>query len=454
MSENKQTRREFIAQNATLAAATALGVAAAPSLGAVAENAKPAILGGEPLATDSGPAWPIFVGDEEERLAQVFRSRQWGRAWNPNCVVDQFENEFAKIMGSTYGIAVSSGTAALTTALAALDIGPGDEVITTPYTYAATYNSVLWHWALPVFADVDLETFQVDPKSMASRVTENTRALLPVHIGGAPADLDGILKLGEDRDIPVVEDACQAHLAEWRGKKLGSLGLVGCFSMQITKHLAGGEGGAVITDDADFAYRMMEAHSHGYLPHSGAPLEECKGVRATNSRLTAFQAAIMTAQFPKLVGEASTRNENALYLASLLAEIPGVVPQKVYKQGRSAWHLMMSRVVEEEFGLNADEFVQAMQAEGVPFMRGYRNCDLTGYVRKIFNARAGRRVYSKKKLDDWAEATSLPNFEKVGNEGVWLYQSQFLASKEAMDAIADAVRRVRRFAPEIKKALS
>jgi len=454
MSKKNQTRRDFIAQNASFAAATALGVAAAPSLGAGTENAKPAILGGKPIDLDSEPAWPIFVGDEEERLAEVFRSRQWGRAWNADCIVDQFENEFAKIMGSTYGIAVSSGTAALTTALAALDIGPGDEVITTPYTYAATYNSVLWHYALPVFADVDLETFQVDPKSAESRITENTSALLPVHIGGAPADMDGFLKLGEEKNIPVVEDACQAHLAEWRGKKLGSLGNVGCFSMQITKHLAGGEGGAVITDDADLAFRMMEAHSHGFLPHAGTPLENCKGVRATNARLTAFQAAIMNAQFPKLASEASKRNENALYLSSLLSEIPGVVPQKVYKQGRSAWHLMMSRIVEDEFGLNADEFVEAMRAEGVPFMRGYRNCDLTGYVRKIFDTRAGRRVYSEKQLDDWAEATSLPNFETVGNEGVWLYQSIFLASREAMDAIADAVRRVQRFAPEIKKALS
>ena len=224
--------------------------------------------------------------------------------------------------------------------------------------------------------------------------------------------------------------------------------------MQISKNLCGGEGGVVLTDDEFLAYKVLDAHTHGFLPHSGASLESYRPVRASNYRMTGFQGAILSAQLPHIAGQADTRNENALYLSSLLREIPGVYPQRIYDGGRSAWHLYMFRIVEEEFGLSRDELIQALQAEGVPCYAGYQSCDWTGYVRRSLDTRAGRRVYSKERLDEWEEATSLPNFHRLTKEAVWFFQYQLLAPKENMDAIADAVRRIRKRAPEIKKALS
>ena len=288
---SKQNRREFLAAGASLAAATALD-AFSPIYGAVDLNAKPAILGGDKLKYDAGPLWPTFVGGEVERLTEVFESRQWNRGDESSPTV-VFENEFAKLLGSKFGLAVSSGTTALQTALSALDVGPGDEVIVTPYTYVASVNCILESYALPVFVDVDAETFQLDPWETEKRINENTQALLPVHIGGAPANMDAFLGMGKRRGVPVVEDACQAVMGEWKGRKLGTLGTLGCFSMQISKNLCGGEGGVVLTDDEFLAYKVLDAHTHGFLPHSGRSLDEYRPVRASNYRMTGFQGAIL-----------------------------------------------------------------------------------------------------------------------------------------------------------------
>lgn len=448
-----QNRREFLASNVSLATAAAFGAFSAPIFGAVNPDSKPAILGGEAPKYDSGPAWPFFAGDEIERLTEVFTSRRWNRggADSPTLV---FENDFAAMLGSKFGLAVSSGTTALQTALSALDIGPGDEVIVTPYTYAATINSILECYALPVFADVDPETYQLDPVQADKLVNEATQAILPVHIGGAPANMDAFLALGEKHDLPVIEDACQAVMGEWKGKKLGTLGTLGCFSMQITKNLAGGEGGVVLTDAEYLAYKVLDAHTHGFLPHSGVSLDAYRPVRASNYRMTGFQAAILSAQLPYIAGHADIRNENALHLSALLQEIPGVYPQRVYDGGRSAWHLYMFRIDEEEFGLSRDELIQAIHREGISCGTGYRSCDWMGYVRKSLDTRAGRRVYSKRRLDAWTEITALPNFHKIAEETIWFFQSQLLAPKENMDVIAEVVRRIHKYAPEVKKALA
>ncbi len=448
-----QNRREFLATNLSLAAVAAIDALGAPIYGAIDADSKPAILGGDAPDYDSGPAWPFFAGDEVERLKEVFESRRWNRGDESSPTV-VFENEFAEMMGSKFGLAVSSGTTALQTALSALDVGPGDEVIVTPYTYVASVNCILESYALPVFADVDFDAFQLDAAQAEKRINENTQALLPVHIGGAPANMDAFLELGEKRDIPVIEDACQAVMGEWKGKKLGTLGTLGCFSMQITKNLCGGEGGVVLADDEFLAYKVLDAHTHGFLPHSGRPLDEYRPVRASNYRMTGFQGAILSAQLPHIAEQADVRNENALYLSSLLREISGVYPQKIYEGGRSAWHLYMFRIDEREFGLSRDEFVQALLEEGISCMSGYQSCDWTGYVRKSLDTRAGRRVYSKKQLDEWEEATSLPNFHKLAKETVWFFQTQLLAPKNNMEVIADVVRRIRKYAPEIKKALA
>jgi len=230
-----------------------------PNILAVETN-KPASLGGKPVRTAAFPAWPIFDESEEQALLDVLHSKKWFRGEGQH--VNQFEEAFKQLTGAKHCIATANGTSAVLASLGALDVGPGDEVIVPPYTFVATINAVLMHHALPVFVDTDLETFQIDAKKVEAAITDRTVAIMPVHVGGSPADLDTILDVGKRRKLPVVEDACQAHLAEWRGQKVGTYGISGCFSFQASKNLTSGEGGAVITNDDDFAERLYSFHNN------------------------------------------------------------------------------------------------------------------------------------------------------------------------------------------------
>ncbi len=216
-----------------------LGAATGPNLLAAEDN-KPAKLGGPKAHPGSWPDWPVQDQTEQKALLDTLHSGQWFRGNGKQ--VAQFEEAYAKLTGAKHCLATSCGTSALTTVLGALDIGPGDEVITTPYTFVATYNVIVLNYALPIFVDTDLESFQIDATKIEAAITPQTKALLPVHIGGSPANLDKILEVGKRRHVPVIEDACQAHLAEWRGKKVGTLGLAGCLASG-EQDLNSGDGG-------------------------------------------------------------------------------------------------------------------------------------------------------------------------------------------------------------------
>lgn len=448
------SRRSFLKSGALASGAMFLGGAfeSAGVYGAVDPNGKPAVLGGDKPAYNSGPAWPVLEGDELERLDAVLKSRNWCRSGNPACVTNDFEAAFARTCGAKHCIATNAGTTALVASLAALEIGPGDEVITSPYTFVATINCIIAHYALPVLADVDLDSFQVCPKAAESMITDNTRLLLPVHIGGAPAKMDGFLDVAARHgNLPVVEDACQAHFGKWGDKYLGTVGKMGCFSMQVTKNLSCGDGGAILTDDDALADRLYKIHSNGRATSTSSTTFQYDPLHAANYRMTGFQAAILLAQMAHVEAFAQKRNENALYLTSLLKEIPGLYPQKIYDGGTSAWHLFMFRVVEEEFGCSAAQFNAAMQAEGISCSSGYGPGDWINYVRSIYSTNAAKRVYSDKALDDWAERTRLPNLEKLCSQSAWLQQTQMLADRGNMDVIADCARRIQKHAGEIAK---
>ncbi|PYQ18184.1 MAG: hypothetical protein DMF79_15670, partial [Acidobacteria bacterium] len=209
----------------------------------------PAILGGTPVRREPFPSWPVADVLEERSLVDVVKSGEWFRVGGRH--VDRFESAYAELMGSKHCLATANGTSALLTSLHALGVGPGDEVILPPYTFVATVNVVLLLHALPVFVDTDLETFQIDAGKVEAAVTERTRVLLPVHLGGSSADLDTLLAVSSRRGVPLIEDACQAHLAEWRGRRVGTHGRAGCFSFQASKNLNSGEGGAILTDDPE-----------------------------------------------------------------------------------------------------------------------------------------------------------------------------------------------------------
>ena len=448
------SRRDFLSSTSQFGLAAAVAGAVPLVLvgsGASAEE-KPALLGGTPMAKLSYSHWPVLEGSEEESLLEVLKSGQWFRS-HTGSKVPQFEDEYAKMCGAKYCVATSSGTSALVSTLAALDLGPGDEVITSPYTFIATINSIIGHFALPVLIDVDLESFQLDGKLADAAVTENTRCLLPVHIGGNPANLDDFLAVGKKRGIPVIEDACQGHLGEWRGKKLGAVGDAGCFSFQVTKNLPSGEGGAVLTSDEILADRIYRSHHNCYGRRSG-PNDYTNGlVRGLNHRMTEFQGAVLLAQMKHVEKYAKIRNENGLYLNKLLAEIPGVYPAKIYNGGVHAWHLYMFRIEPEKFGIDRSLFLKALHAENIGGGGGYGHGDWIDFVRRSYDTPAGKRVYPKAVLDQWAERIgALPQHSNLSANAIWFGQNMLIGPKENMEIIADAVRRIQKNAKEIATA--
>jgi dTDP-4-amino-4,6-dideoxygalactose transaminase len=267
-------------------------------------SGRPAILGGPAVRTAPYPGWPVHADLESRALEDVIASGRWNRG--PQ--VERFEREYARLTGAAHCLATANGTAALITTLTALGVGPGDEVIVPPYTFVATINAVLLRHALPVFVDTDLETFQIDARKVASAITARTKAVMPVHLGGAAADLDTILAAAAAGGVPVVEDACQAHLAEWRGRKVGSLGRAGCFSFQASKNLNSGEGGAILTSDATLHDACFRFHNNSRGPAAAGSTDfSYRGVGA-NMRLTEFQAALLLAQMTRLDDQARRRD--------------------------------------------------------------------------------------------------------------------------------------------------
>src|SRR5688572_23080049 len=238
-----------------------LQTASAVSVASGIAHAKLAVHGGDPVRKQRFSSWPKFDATEEKALLDVLRSGRWGRG-NGQAVA-KFEEKYASLLGAKHCLATANGTSALITSLNGLGIGPGDEVIVPPYTFVATVNVVLMQHALPVFVDTDIETSQIDARKIEAAITPRTKAIIPVHLGGAAADFDTILPLGKKHNVAIVEDACQSHLAEWRGKRVGTLGDTGCFSFQASKNLNSGEGGALMTNDAELAEKCFAFHNNG-----------------------------------------------------------------------------------------------------------------------------------------------------------------------------------------------
>src|SRR5262249_32220085 len=247
----------------------------------------------------------------------VLHKKRWCRLGGD--YAKQFEAAWAQTLGAKHCLAVANGTSALITSLAALGVGPGDEVIVPPYTFVATVNAVLMHHALPIFVDSDLETFQIDARKIEAAITDRTRCIIPVHLGGAPADLDTIASVAAKHKIPVLEDACQAHLAEWRGRKVSTLGDLGCFSFQGSKNLNSGEGGAILTSNDQLIEQCKSFQNNG----RGNSIPGFSYVRnGANLRMTEFQAALLLQQLTRLEEQSRRREQNAAYLTEQLKEIP------------------------------------------------------------------------------------------------------------------------------------
>ncbi len=447
--DKRPTRREFINK------AAVAGVGATLAWSGVARGAtpraKPASLGGPKAHPGGFPDWPVFDEKEERALIETLRTGHWFRGTGKAVV--HFEEAFKNLMGAGHCVATSCGTTALLASLGAIELGPGDEVLIPPYTFVATFNCVTAHHALPVFVDTDPESFQMNAEQIESAITKETRAILPVHIGGSPANLDKIMEVSSRRQLPVIEDACQAHLAEWRGRKVGTWGLAGCFSFQASKNLTSGEGGAVLTNDGEFAEACYNFHYQGRAKKLSGANWSGFGARGLNLRLSEFQGALLVAQMSRLAEQSARRSDNAACLTKLLSEIPGIRPAKLHEgTTRSAYHLYMFRYDQRQFaGLPRDKFLSALSAEGVPASSGYAPLNRSEYVRGLARSKAFLKIYGERRMKQWLDQTeACPQNDRVCAEAVWFTQNLLLGTREDMEQIAEAIAKIQRYASELE----
>jgi perosamine synthetase len=445
------TRRGFMKFAAAGSAALSwLGARRAPA-GFVSAPDKPALLGGRPAHTGGWPKWPEWRESWEGEILKILRSGRWYRGGGAGHVPD-FETAYANLLGARRCLATASGTTALITSLYVVGVDAGDEVIVSPYTFNATYNAILINKALPVFADTDPATWNMDPASIESRITERTRAILPVHIYGLPCDMDPINAIAKQHDLAVVEDACQAWLAEYKGQKCGTLAELGCFSFQNSKHIPSGEGGAVTGNRDDLLDRCHAFHNCGRA--TGSFQGSGCFTRGSNFRMQHFQAAMLLQQIDKLVQETEVRRANADYLIANLEEIPGITPARLPENSRAVWHLFPMRYDAEHFnGLSRAGFMRALGAEGVPSSSGYREQYLDGMFDEAIASRGYQRLFSAQRLKDYRDSFhELKGNQQVCAKTVALSQSMLLADRSAMDHILDAVRKIQAHSAELVKA--
>jgi len=443
MKKNNLTRRKFLA---TVSAGSLAAVASGsvPFTIGSRNSLKLAALGGGPVRTKARLEWPKAGVDQNmiNRIMEVTTSGKWLRSAGQN--VATFEKEWAKMNNRKQCICVNSGTSALNTAVEAFGIGAGDEVITSPYSDIGTIMSIALTRALPVMADLDPESYQIDPADVERRITKNTKAIMPVHIMGVPADLTSIMAIARKYNLKVIEDACQAHLAEFNGKKIGSIGDLGCFSFQASKALASGEGGAVIGDDEALMNSAWAYMEKGYARH----IKGNNAIRlGPKYRMHEFEGAALMGQMPGMEERLEIRNANADYLTSKLKDIPGIVPQKKYPGTGKAtyWRYAVSYHKEQFNNVSLDAVSKAIVAEGIPMTPYIRN----GFHKQgpwneyMLNKPDFKKTHSRAAIKRYREDYNYPNCDRVCNEVLAFYgMGILLHSREEMDDIVNAVRKV------------
>ncbi len=324
-------------------------------------------------------------------------------------LVESFEQQFANYVGAVECVACNSGTDALYLALRALEIGAGDEVITTPFTFIATAEVITAVGATPVFIDIDAQTFNLDITQIAAAITDKTRAIMPVHLFGQPVDMSTVMSIAQAHGIAVIEDCAQATGAQWQGKKVGSIGHIGCFSFFPTKNLgACGDGGAVVTNDESIAASIRKLREHGMASRY------CHEATGINSRLDALQAAILQIKLPYLERWNDARREVAAYYHQLLNPVPGVVIPQEIAGGHSVWNQYTIRLTKDSSSSNyRDEVRRRLQQLGISSMVYYPLALHLQPVYKSLGYQAGQLPVTEQICH---EVLSLPMFPELSFE--------------------------------------
>jgi len=417
--------------------------------------AKLAINGRSPLRdtkSNPWPAWPVYDEKEEKALLEVLHSNVW--SYNGPKEVE-FNKLFAEYTGVKHAISAANGTVTLQLALEAVGVGVGDEVILPGLTWQATAAVVLDVNAVPILVDVCEDTWCIDPKEIEKAITPRTKAIIPVHLYGSFADMDAIMEIAKKHNLYVIEDCAHKHGGEWNGKKAGSIGDIGSFSFQLSKHLTAGEGGMLTTNDPLLAERLDALRNCGRKPEpedheeknkgEGIYTEEGNYLQSGNYRITEFQAAILVEGIKRLPEQIEKRDENGIYINSLLNELPGVSPmRRDQRETKETYFNFVFRYHQDEFkNLPVEKFRKALESElGIGVEESYEplnKCSL--YVPHTKPARH--------KLNDsyWKEIDptrfDLPVCDKIyKEESVCFHHKILLGSKADMDMLAEAIQKI------------
>jgi 3-amino-5-hydroxybenzoate synthase len=389
-----------------------------------------AIDGGTPIRAADFPAWPQYDDTERRALMRAVDQGQWWRVGGSE--VTAFEREFASFVGAPAGLAVTNGTHALELALELKGVGPGDEVIVPAFTFISTSNAVQRLGAVPVPADIDRETYCLDPATLDAAYSERTKAVIPVHLAGQVADMNAIGEWAERRGVAVVQDAAHAHGATWQGKRLGELGTVACYSFQNGKLMTAGEGGAItLADAADY--------DDAFARHScGRPIGDRDYRHRTpssNFRMTEFSGAVLRAQLTRLADQNARRGAQWKQLFAGLAEIGGVTPQGSDDRCEINPHYMAMFTVDAEVlpARVRARVVDALLAEGIPAFVNYPPV----YRTEAFATGPTGSLPTAEEL-----AERCPNSEFVGSQGIWLHHRVLLGGEQEVADVVAAVGKV------------
>ncbi|MCF6223224.1 MAG: DegT/DnrJ/EryC1/StrS family aminotransferase [Flavobacteriaceae bacterium] len=424
---------------------------------------KLAIKGGVPIKNTKEspwPVWPVWGKEEEKSLIEVLNSGVWSYNGPKE---REFNKLFAEFTGTKYAICTVNGTVTLQLALEALGVGIGDEVILPGLTWQATAATIIDVNATPVMVDVCEDTWCIDPKEIEKAITPRTKAIIPVHLYGAFADMDAVMEIAKKHNLYVIEDCAHKHGGEWNGNKAGSIGDIGSFSYQLSKHLTAGEGGSMITNSLEIAEKLDALRNCGRRPEGEEYHDLDKGagdygddgnfIQSGNLRITEFQAAILIEGLKRLPAQNANRDVNGDYLNTLLNNIPGVIPiKRDARETKKAYFNFAFRYNKVDFkGLPIEKFREALEAEiGIVVDSSYEplnNCSL--YVPHTKPARH--------KLNDayWAEIDPtrfvLPISNKIfKDESVCIHHKVLMGTKADMDLIAAAIKKVYDNVDEIK----
>lgn len=421
-----------------------------------------AIKGGYPqkdFENNPWPAWPVWDEKEEKALLSVLNSGIW--SYNGSKEIE-FNKSFAEFTDTKYSILAVNGTVTLQLALEALGIGVGDEVILPGLTWQATAATVADVNAMPILVDVCEDTWCIDPAEVIKAITPNTKAIIPVHLYGAFADMDAIMEIAKKYNLAVIEDCAHKHGGEWNGKKAGSIGDIGSFSFQLSKHLTAGEGGALTTNNQELAEKLDALRNCGRRPEGDEFNDVDKGagvygddgnfIQSGNYRITEFQAAVLIEGLKRLPEQNKLRDENGIYINSLLEDLPGIMPmRRDIRETKEAYFNFSFRYHKDEFkNLSAEKFRSALGAElGLTVEACYEplnNASL--YVPKT---KPSRHKLNEQYWNDIDPTRfNLPVCEKIFNEeSVCMHHKALLGSKEDMNMIVEAIKKIYENAEEL-----